>query len=186
MKLSTVLSIALFFTVALVGSQLSAQSSGKAADKQKQANLEKNKARQAELKKKYNSLTPEQAAEAKQRANEYKRSGGKSTAAPTAKPAPAAKPAATGVSGKTVPQGKQTTTATQAAKPKPVLMDANGKPVQKAATTSKPKTTVVAPAAPAGKGKTAVTPAAKPAQKVPATKVVAAPQKSGASEKINK
>jgi len=75
---------------------------------------------------------------------------------------------------------------TLVARPKPVLMDANGKPVQKTNTSDKNKTTTSAPVKPAASGKTAVIPAAKPAQKVTATKTLAAPAKSGASETIKK
>jgi hypothetical protein len=63
--------------IILLALQVNAQNVGTAADKQKQANLEKNKKHQAERMKKYYSLTPEQAAEAKQRASEKKLNGGK-------------------------------------------------------------------------------------------------------------
>lgn len=168
MKFSKVLATTLFFSFAVLCSQSFAQSSGIAADKQKQANLEKNKARQAELKKKYNSLTPEQAAAAKKQANEYKKGGykqpdasGNKSAAPATKPA--VKPAAKATVSPSKPAQGKTNTATST-KPKAILMDANGKPLNQAApatkakpeaspskTTAPAKTTTVKPAAPAKK-----------------------------------
>lgn len=60
MKISTFIAATMILSVSLFCSQVVAQSSGIAADKQKQANLEKNKAHQKEMQKKYNSLSPEE------------------------------------------------------------------------------------------------------------------------------
>jgi len=150
-----------YFTLGLVlGSflllgQVKAQNVGVAADKQKQENLEKNKKRQAELKKKYNSLTPQQAEEARKKADAYKRSGGKSTGTNT-KPAPTQKPA----SAPAVNKGSQAPKQGNVQKPgtgkQPVWMDAKGKPKPSTSApagkpevkpgTSTQKTTVVKPA----------------------------------------
>ncbi len=145
MKLRSLFVFTLILSFSLFCSHSFAQSSGIAADKQKQANLEKNRARQIEMQKKYNSLTPEQAAEAKRQANTYKRGGYKSQSGNEAKkPAaktnsvPAAKsvqPAATAV--KAV-QGKAAGSGSQGvSKQKPVMMDAQGKPVNQATPVNK-------------------------------------------------
>jgi hypothetical protein len=155
--------------------EIKAQSSGIAADKQKQENLEKNKARQAELKKKYNSLTPEQAAEAKKRANEYKSGGYKESTgkgaktnantAPSTKSAvkstvhsaaESAKPVINQAKPAPVKLAAQGTTT----KPAPIFLDANGKPVEKKAAPSTPanKTVLKTP-----------TPPQTPAEKAPTT-----------------
>jgi hypothetical protein len=158
----------LVFTFTLHCTQVKAQSSGIAADKQKQENLEKNKARQAELKKKYNSLTPEQAAEAKKKANEYKKGGYKEQAGKGTKtsPSPTPKPATNKVDPSVNPakpsQSKPSANKTATpAKTAPIFLDANGKPVEKKAT----------PAAPANKTvlKTPTPPAQNPTEKAPAT-----------------
>jgi hypothetical protein len=115
MKTSSLLAATIVLVVSLFCAQSYAQSVGIAADKQKQQNLEKNKARQKELKNKYNSLTPEQAAEAEKRANEYKRSGGKKPAGTTAKPATPS----TG-SAKPVLKGQPVPAGTKVAQPAPV------------------------------------------------------------------
>lgn len=91
MKTSSILTIILFVAASFVGGQAFSQRPDKAADKQKQANLEKNKARQRELQKKYNSMTPEQAAAAKARALEYKRGGYRQKQNFSKNPAPAVK-----------------------------------------------------------------------------------------------
>lgn len=107
MKTSSLLAASMVLMVSMFCAQSYAQSVGIAADKQKQQNLEKNKARQKELKKKYNSLTPEQAAEAKQKANEYKRSGGRKPAGTSPKPAsPATGSVKPVVKGQPVPASK--------------------------------------------------------------------------------
>jgi hypothetical protein len=93
MKVSTIIAAALIFSASLYCSKAFAQSSGIAADKQKQENLEKNKARQKEMQKKYNSLSPEEAAAAEKRANEYKKSGGKTATGKGTSTKPATKPA---------------------------------------------------------------------------------------------
>ena len=142
MKTSSILAAALIISASLYCSNTFAQSSGVAADKQKQANLEKNKAHQKEMQKKYNALSPQEKAAAEKRANEYKTSGGKTTTGkgtttkPAAKPATPAKPAAS--SAKTTqskPAAKNSTT-----KAAPVFMDANGKPLNKTTTPAKPAT----------------------------------------------
>jgi hypothetical protein len=142
-------------TVILVG-QVNAQNVGIAADKQKQENLEKNKKRQAELKKKYNSMTPEQAADAKKRANEYKKNGGKTTS-------PKTQPAVSGSKTITPVGVKKTTTQAPASKPKtkqPVWMDPKGH----AKPATPPPATNVKPEAKPATG-TKVTPSTKPTQK---------------------
>jgi hypothetical protein len=113
----------LFVLALMLGiSPVYAQKAGKAASPQKQANLEKNKAHQAELRAKYNAMTPEQKAEARKEAKAYKSGGYKTQSAPAYKTAPASNPA-----------------AKPAEKAKPVLMDANGKPLnQNPAPGSKP------------------------------------------------
>ncbi|NVO19465.1 MAG: hypothetical protein HXX13_07180 [Bacteroidetes bacterium] len=77
MKTMKFLSSVLALGLIMLFTQVQAQNVGIAADKQKQANLEKNKKRQAELKQKFNSMTPEQQAEMKRKADQYKRNGGK-------------------------------------------------------------------------------------------------------------
>jgi len=170
MKISKLFAAFLVLSVSLFCTQVSAQSSGMAADKQKQENLEKNKARQAEMKKKYNSLTPEQAAEAKKRANEYKGGGykeqGGKGAKTNANPAQPTKPAANPVQpsvkpAKPAPAKPATNNAVTPAKPAPVFLDANGKPVEKKAApapTPTNKTVLKTP-----------TPPKNPAEKAPAT-----------------
>ncbi|MBK7028160.1 MAG: hypothetical protein IPH45_02680 [Bacteroidales bacterium] len=107
-----------------------AQKVGVAADKQKQENLEKNKKRQAEMKKKYNSMTPEQAAEAERKANEYKKTGGKSkTEGNTTKPSPGmSKPTTNSAVNKTQQNPKQGNVQKPGATKKVIWMESNGKP----------------------------------------------------------
>ncbi len=139
MKTMNLLSLSVLLVVFLSTTVCYAQKVGVAADKQKQENLEKNKKRQAELKKKYNSLTPEQAAEAERRANEYKKSGGKQNpSGSSTKPATGNnKPAGTTVSkGKQAP--KQGNVKKPVARKEPVWMDAKGNP--KKVTTGKTTT----------------------------------------------
>jgi len=145
MKLKSLFVFTLILSISLFCSHSFAQSSGIASDKQKQANLEKNRARQIELQKKYNSLTPEQAAEAKRQANAFKRGGYKSQSGKEAKN-PAAKtnsvpatksvqPAATAVKAvhaKAAGSGSQ-----GVSKQKPVMMDAQVKPVNQATPVNK-------------------------------------------------
>ncbi len=144
MKLKSLFVFTLILSISLFCSHSFAQSNGIAADKQKQANLEKNKARQIELQKKYNSLTPEQAAEAKRQANAFKRGGYKSQSGKEAKnPAvksnsvPAAKSVQPAAPVKAV-QGKGTGSGSQGvSRQKPVMMDAQGKPVNQATPVNK-------------------------------------------------
>lgn len=172
MKTSSLITAILVFSGMLLCSQVFAQSTGIAADKKKQENLNKTKAHQAELKKKYNSLTPEQAAEAKRRANEYKRGGykdtkgkgAKTTTGTSAAPAAASKPVQPAVSSAkpaaVKPAGTQNT-----AKPAPVMMDANGKPLNKTtakAATVKPAATPVKPEVAPQKTKVVPTTSAHP------------------------
>ena len=166
MKASSIIAAVLIFSASLYCTQAFAQSSGVAADKQKQQNLEKNKARQKEMQKKYNALSPQEKAAAEKRANEYKNSGGKTTGkGTTTKPAAPAKPAAS--SAKTTqakPAAKNSTT-----KATPVFMDANGKPLNK----------TTAPAAPATKPATKTTPKAT-------TPKTTTPAAESASERVKK
>ncbi len=179
MKISTLFAATMVLTVLLYCTQVNAQSSGIAADKQKQENLEKNKAHQAELKKKYNSLTPEQAAEAKKRANEYKKGGYKEQTGKSAKtdpktnPAPATKPAVKSSTKSTVnsvqpivnpvkptPIKPATNSTGGTAKPAPIFLDANGKPVDKNAPPAPPtnKTVLKMPTPPKNSAEKAPTP----------------------------
>jgi hypothetical protein len=130
MKTFRVLSLAFLLLAFFTSAGTYGQKVGVAADKQKQENLEKNKKRQAELKKKYNSLTPEQAAEAERKANEYKKSGGKTKpAGNTAKPATGGTKPGTGTAvSKTSQTPKQGNVQKPGATKQPVWMDANGKP----------------------------------------------------------
>lgn len=140
MKTFRVLTIAVCFNTVLMLGQVYAQKVGIAADKQKQANLEKLHARQEELKKKYNSLTPEQAEEARKQANEYKRSGGKLPA--SSKPAQAGQPvkkqSGPAVISKNPVQVKKGTAPKPSPSPKPVFMDEKGKPKEAAKTAAQP------------------------------------------------
>ena len=159
MKASSLFAAALIVTVTLFYSQSYAQSTGVAADKQKQAALDKQRAHQAELKRKYNSLTPEQAAEARKRSAEYKKGGYKNKEGQKAErntvakpgPAPAGNANKPGVILTKPAQRKPVNTNERVgAKTKPIMMDANGKPLNKTAP--------------------AVTPSNKVVTKVPATK----------------
>jgi len=159
MKATSFFAVTLVLAVSLLYSQSYAQSVGKAADKQKQANLEKNKAHQAELKKKYNSLSPEEAAQAKKRANEYKRNGGK------------------------VSPGTQTNSVTPSTKSTPVPAN---KPVQQPSGSKKtlqgiPVTNPGAKQPPAVKTnssvKTVVPPKTTEVEKAPATKTASPAEK---------
>lgn len=142
-------------SVLLLG-EARAQSVGTAADKQKQENLEKNKKRQAELKKKYNSLTPQQAEEASKKADEYKRSGGKKTGVKT-QPSPTQKPATAPAANKGSQPPRQGNVQKPATGKQPVWMDANGKPKSTTSApagkpevkpgSTAPKTTAAKPAA---------------------------------------
>ena len=121
---------ALFLSMAVLTGQAYAQNVGKASSKQKQENLEKIKAHQADMKKKYNSMTPEQKAEAQRKASEYKRSGGKKANSGTTVQAgkEVKNPGTSAVVAKTSTQAKQGTVKKTAKSAKPVLMDENGKP----------------------------------------------------------
>lgn len=155
MKVSSLFTATLVLSVSLYCSQTFAQSSGVAADKQKQENLEKIKAHQNDMKKKYNSLSPEEKKQAEARAKEYKKSGGKKPAGtvPATKPssAPTTKPAAVSTTKpanttKPVLKGQPVPAGTKVAQPAPTK-------------TSTPKSAVKTPPA-------KTTP---PAEKAPAT-----------------
>jgi Na+-transporting NADH:ubiquinone oxidoreductase subunit NqrC len=158
MKISTSFATTLVITLSLFCTVTFAQSVGIAADKQKQEALNKQRAHQAELQKKYNALPPEQQAEAKRRANEYKRGGYKNKSGHAAKTQSTTKPQLKPVAEPTIKTvvnpPKQTPTATKPAQGKPtgtskqsktkpttVLMDANGKPLTKSSATTKPANT---------------------------------------------
>ena len=130
MKTMKLLTVALFLSTVLLAGQVYAQSVGKASSKQKQENLEKIKAHQAEMKKKYNSMTPEQKAEAQRKASEYKRSGGKKANSGTSVQAgkEVKNSGTSAVVAKTSTQAKQGTVKKTAKSAKPILMDENGKP----------------------------------------------------------
>jgi len=139
MKRSIIFAATMVLTVMLYCTQSFAQSSsGVAADKQKQANLEKNKAHQKEMQKKYNALSPQEKAAAEKKANDYKKSGGKTTTGKgtTTKPATPATTAKPAVSSSKSTQAKPATTKTA-----PVFMDANGKPLNKTTAPTKPSST---------------------------------------------
>jgi len=72
-KNATLLIALLILSVSMICANSFAQSHDVAASKEKQANLEKIKARQAAMKQKYNAMTPEQQAEAKQKYVELKK-----------------------------------------------------------------------------------------------------------------
>lgn len=179
MKASSLFAAMLIVSASLYCSQSFAQSVGTAADAKKQAGLEKNKAHQAEMEKKYNAMTPEQQAEAKRNAAAYKNGGYKNKSGKGSKPAPAktpkapvAKPAQSGVNQAKPNQAKPATPATQSgAKPKPIFLDANGKPLNNAspANTAKP---AVSPAKTAAPVKPAVVPVKNAAPQAPATGAV--------------
>jgi hypothetical protein len=179
MKASSLFAAMLIISASLYSSLSFAQSVGTAADPKKQAGLEKNKAHQAEMEKKYKAMTPEQQVEAKKKANDYKNGGyknktGQGTKTSPTKPAqaPATKPAQTGVNQAKPTQAKPATTATQSgAKPKPIFLDANGKPLNSAtpAAPAKPAVNSSKPVAPV---KPAVVPASKTIQQAPASGAV--------------
>ena len=129
MKSKRFLTFAFVLSLVLLLGQAYAQKVGIAADKQKQANLEKNMKRQAELKKKYNSLSPEQAAEARKRADEYKRNGGKvpSTGSATSTGTKIKSPNSPAVVSKTPEQQKQGNVKKKTGSGKPVWMNEKGK-----------------------------------------------------------
>lgn len=178
MKISILFAATFVMTVSLFFSQAYAQSTGIAADKQKQENLNKEKAHQAEMKKKYNSMTPEQAAEAKKQANAYKKGGYKTQPAKGTKTTTTSKSTSTSSANSTKPatsgtkptksgtakptQGKPTGTSSQSStKAAPVMMDANGKPLNK---TTPPASTGKAEASPQ-KATTTAKPTAVPVKK---------------------
>jgi len=140
MKASSFFIATLVLSLMLFCSQSFAQSSGIASSKQKQAALDKQRAHQADLKRKYKALPPEQAAEAKKKAREYKNGGyrkqpdqGVQTSSET-KPVPVTpvKPYQKGTINTKPSHGKPTGTQTrQSVKAKPILMDAEGKPLSK-------------------------------------------------------
>jgi len=157
MKATIIISIAVFTLSLILTHAADGQNTGVAADKQKQENLEKNKKRQAELKKKYNSMTPEQAAEAKKRADTYKKSGGKPGASgTTAAPAGTGKKPTTPAVNKTSSAPKQGNVQKPSTSKAPVWMDASGKPKQVAPKTqpgkqeAKPSVTNTTTGKPAG------------------------------------
>ena len=130
MKMHRLLTVAVLSCTVLMVSQVVAQNAGIAADKQKQANLEKINARQTELKKRYNSLTPEQAAAARQKANEIKRSGGKKAAKGKATKSiqQVKKPAGSAIAHQAPAKVNSSAARKSTANSKPVFMDENGKP----------------------------------------------------------
>ncbi len=130
MKTMKLLTVALLISAVVLTSQAYAQNVGKASSKQKQENLEKIKAHQAEMQKKYNSMTPEQKVEAKRRADEYKRSGGKKTTSATAVQTgrEVKNPGTSAVVSRTSTQPKQGNVKKAVKSTKPILMDENGKP----------------------------------------------------------
>jgi hypothetical protein len=161
MKTSKLFMLLIVMVAFLFGGSIYAQNVGIAADKQKQENLEKNKKRQAELKKKYNSMTPEQKAEAKKKADAYK-TGGKTNSNTSGKPATL--PAASNPNQRAV-QVHQSKPRSN----KPVWMDPNGH-AKTTPAPSKPAEKDVKPAV-ESKTKPSTTPA-KPAVKptIPPTK----------------
>jgi len=156
MKISSFIAATMVLSISLFCSQTFAQSSGVAADKQKQGNLEKIKAHQKEMNKKYNSLSPEEKKQAEARAKEYKKSGGKK---PTGTP-PDTKPAVA-PSTKTTPASSAKPTST--IKPKSVL---KGQPVPAGTKAAQPARTKT------GTSKSTIKTPAKtsaPAEKAPET-----------------
>ena len=130
MKAMKLLSSVLIISLVLFFVQANAQKVGVAADKQKQENLEKIKKHQAELKKKFNSMTPEQKAEAQKKVNAYKRSGGKVTPAGSSSSTvkTVKSPGVPAVVNKTTEQQKQGNVKKNTGSGKPVWMDEKGKP----------------------------------------------------------
>ena len=187
MKAKTVIAISFLSGLFFIVNPGFSQKVGTAADKQKQENLEKNKKRQAELKKKYNGMTPQQAEEAKKRANEYKKNGGKATPAGgnTGTTKPATKPAAPAATSKTTQQQKQGTVS----KPrnnKPVWMDPNGHAKTTPATTQPAKPEAKPATQPKGKPATTTqtTTSGKPAaQTTKKTTTVSQEKKTGVKVK---
>lgn len=141
MKAVRFLSTVLALSLVLLFVQANAQKVGVAADKQKQENLEKNKKRQAEMKKKYNSMTPAQKAEALKKGKEYKKNGGKvnPTGSSTSTGKKVSSPNTPAVTNKAADQQKQGTIKKVNGSAKPVWMDEKGKPK----TTTAPVTTKV-------------------------------------------
>lgn len=149
-------------TMSLSSFMAQAQSVGIAASKEKQAALEARRARQAELKKKYDAMSPEEQARVKQKAIERKNGGYKNDPKPV-------KPVAPGpaINNKTNAQGKQGNTVQPTTRPKPILLDSKGKPINPKPTPPAPaknevKPSVTKPVAPS------VNPVKKPAT-APAT-----------------
>ncbi len=182
MKLSSLIAATLVLSVSLLCSQSYAQSKNIASDKQKQAALDKQRAHQAELQKKYNAMTPEQQAEAKRKAAEYKRTGNKGQVTRGSNTTPTSKPAQTRVnSKKPVPVNAKRTTTPVNTQAKPILMDANGKPLNKVtpATTGKSEASPAKTAVPV---KSTVTPVKKDVQKTAVLKTNAVQVKTPPSE----
>ena len=187
MKAMRFLSTTLVFCLVLMLGQSYAQNAGIAADKQKQANLDKINKHQAELKKKYDAMTPEQAAAARQKADEYKRSGGKVHPAGSSNKAntPTKKTNGSPVINKTTAQKKQGNVKKSTTSGKPVWMDEKGKAKTKVTPVSNPQGK--SDSKPSTVGKIKHTPVNK--QAVKSTQVVKTPvpaQKIDAVEKGKK
>lgn len=121
MKAKLIITSILALTMAMAASNLQAQSTGTASSKEKQAILDARRDRQIELKKKYDAMSPEDQAKARQNAIDRKRAKNKSIPVKPVKPVP--------VVNKKTTQGKQGITPKPVEKPKPVLLDVNGKPI---------------------------------------------------------
>jgi hypothetical protein len=130
MKALKFVSTLLLLSFVLLTVQVKSQNVGKAADKQKQENLEKIKKHQAEMKNKYNSMTPEQQAEARKKAGELKKGGGKVTPKGSGinTKTNTTKPASQPIVSKTPEQQKQGTVKKSTHSNKPVWMDEKGRP----------------------------------------------------------
>ena len=171
MKTNSFTAILMIILVSIFCAPSFAQSGDRAASKEKQANLEKIKAHQAELRKKYDAMTPEQKAEAKKKATTYKRGGYKAQQGKAEKAATTAvetpqemKPSKTAIqnkkSARPKPPGQKVQKATDA---KPIFLDANGKPLNKTNPTTPAAPKSVAPAAKATTAKVKAT--TEPAKK---------------------
>jgi len=184
MKASSFIAIALLFTASLYCSQTYGQSVGTAADKEKQANLEKNKAHQAEMKKKYNSLPPDQKVEAERKAKEYKKggykqqSGTKSTSTSASKPKPKATSSSTAKTTQPAPAGTK-----PVVKGQPVTTGTKASPQTPAASTGKAD---VGPQKSAAPAKTTVVPNATPVPQKTSAEKATTTIKTTAAEPVKK
>lgn len=157
MKAKFIITGILALTMSLAANNLQAQSVGIASSKEKQAALEKRHARQVELRKKYDAMSPEEQARVKQKAIDRKNGGYKNDPKPV-------KPVAPGpaVNNKTNAQGKQGNKVQPTERPKPILLDSKGKPIN-------PKPAPVTPAKNEVKPSNAVKPSPATPVKKPAT-----------------